>query len=107
MSTWTPYNIATPLLTWSGTRARSTRSTSRMAGSSIPMAVAGGALLKSLAMEPPNQAWQPDPYTPPKEGELPSRGAIEIGAITQFVTMLVKEHDELPEPHTGLSHSAG
>jgi len=35
-----------------------------------PMAAAAGAFLKSLAIEPPIKPGTPDPYTPPKPGQL-------------------------------------
>jgi arylsulfatase len=67
-----------------------------------PMAAAAAAFLKSLATEPPIKPGTPDPYLPPKPGELQAAEHLQIGAITQYVTALVKTHDELPAPQLGL-----
>lgn len=72
-----------------------------------PMAAAAGAFLKSLAVEPPIKPGAPDPYTPPKPGELRAEEHIQLGPIIQFVTSLVRSHDELPDPHHGLEHQSG
>ena len=72
-----------------------------------PMAAAAGAFLKTLAIEPPIKPGAPDPYTPPKPGELHPEEHLQLGVITQYITTLVKSHDELPEPHSGLGHQAG
>lgn len=72
-----------------------------------PMAAAAGAFLKTLAMEPPIKPGAPDPYTPPKPGELRPEEHIQLGVITQFVTSLVRSHDELPQPHHGMDHPSG
>ena len=106
MSTWTPLNMPRLYnLEWD---PREEKPVDFPHGWVVhPMAAAAGAFLKTLAMEPPIKPGTPDPYTPPKKGDLRPEEHIEIGAVTQFVTMLVKSHDELPEPHTGLSHSAG
>jgi arylsulfatase len=72
-----------------------------------PMAAAIGAFLKSLASEPPIKPGTPDPYTPPAPGDLRPEEHLQIGAITQYVTSLVKTHDELPDPHHGVGHTAG
>jgi arylsulfatase len=53
-----------------------------------PMAAAASAFLKSLAIEPPIKPGTPDPYTPPKPGQLVPQDHLQIGAITQFVTTL-------------------
>jgi hypothetical protein len=78
-----------------------------------PMAAAAGAFLKSLAIEPPIKAGTPDPYTPPKPGQLMPQEHLQIGAIVQFVTTLhhpnggpppdVRQH----QPEHGLSHASG
>jgi arylsulfatase len=76
------------------------------------MAAAAGAFLKSLAIEPPIKPGTPDPYTPPKPGQLIPEEHLQIGPITQFVTTLqhpngqrsdVREH----QPEHGLSHAGG
>ena len=72
-----------------------------------PMAAAAGAFLKTLAAEPPIKPGTPDPYVPPKPGELRPQTHIQIGVITQYVTTLVREHDELPDPHHGFEAASG
>jgi hypothetical protein len=72
-----------------------------------PMAAAAGAFLKSLAMEPPIKPGTPDPYTPPKPGELRAETHLQIGPIIQYVTSLVRSHDEAPDPDHGMHHAAG
>ena len=70
-------------------------------------AAAAGAVLKSLAVEPPIKPGTPDPYTPPKAGESRPETHLQIGAITQYVTTLVQTHDELPDAHHGIEgHNA-
>jgi arylsulfatase len=53
-----------------------------------PMAAAVGAFMKTLAIEPPIKPGAPDPYQPPKPGELRPEEHIQLGVITQFVTTL-------------------
>ena len=72
-----------------------------------PIAAAVGAFLKSLAAEPPIKPGSPDPYTPPKPGDLRAEEHLQIGAITQYVTTLVKTRDQLPDPHHGIEHQTG
>jgi arylsulfatase len=72
-----------------------------------PMAAAVGAFLRSLATEPPIKPGTPDPYTPPRPGELRAEEHLQVGAITQYSSFLVRSHDELPDPNHGLGHSAG
>ena len=72
-----------------------------------PMAAAAGAFLKTLVMEPPIKPGTPDPYLPPKPGELRPEEHLQIGVITQYVTTLARSHDELPPPHHGLEHASG
>ena len=71
------------------------------------MAAAAAAFLKSMAIEPPIKPGTPDPYEPPKPGELRPVEHIQLGVITQFVTSLERSHDELPPPQPGLGHQAG
>jgi arylsulfatase len=78
-----------------------------------PMAAAAGAFLKSLAIEPPIKPGTPDPYTPPKPGELVPQEHLQLGPITQYVTTLhhpnggppanVRQH----QPEHGLAHHSG
>jgi len=71
------------------------------------MAAAAGAFLRTLAMEQPIKPGTPDPYLPPKPGEMRPEEHLQIGVITQYVTSLVKSHDVLPEPNHGIGHAAG
>ena len=63
--------------------------------------------LKSLAGEPPIKPGTPDPYKPPGPGELRPEEQLQVGPITQYITSLVRSHDEPPEPHHGVGHTAG
>jgi arylsulfatase len=72
-----------------------------------PVAAAINAFLMSLAKEPPIKEGTPDPYTPPAPGEWQPQTHIQLGPITQFVTSLVKAHDEMPQVHAGIQHQAG
>ena len=67
-----------------------------------PIAAAVSAFLMSFALEPPIKEGTPDPYTPPKRGEWQPQTNIQLGPITQFVTSLVKTHDEMPQVHGGV-----
>jgi arylsulfatase len=81
-----------------------------------PMAAAAGAFLKSLAIEPPIKPGTPDPYTPPKPGQLIPQEHLEIGPIVQFATTLhypngqsgppATVHDHQPD-HGLANHHAG
>jgi len=106
MSTWSPYNMPhLHNLEWD---PREEDPVDFPHGWVVhPMAAAAGAFLKTLAMEPPIKPGAPDPYTPPKPGELRPEEHIQIGPITQFVTSLVRSHDELPDPHHGMDHPSG
>jgi arylsulfatase len=72
-----------------------------------PMAAAAGAFLKTLAIETPIKPGTPDPYLPPKPGELRSEENLQIGVITQYVTSLQRTREELPEAHTGMGYQTG
>jgi len=72
-----------------------------------PMAAAISAFLMTLAKEPPIEEGTPDPYTPPAPGEWQPQTHINLGPITQFVTSLVKTHDEPQQPPSGMEHHAG
>ena len=75
--------------------------------------VAAGAFLKTLVIEPPIPPGTPDPYTPPKPGELVPQQHLQVGPITQYVTTLhhpnagppASVHDH--EPEHGLAHHTG
>ena len=71
------------------------------------MAAAINAFLMSLAAEPPIKEGTPDPYAPPQPGEWQPQSSIQLGPITQYVTSLVKVHDEMPQLHGGVQHQAG
>ena len=53
-----------------------------------PIAAAAAAFLKTLAIEPPIKPGTPDPYTPPTPGKLVPHEYLQLGAITQYVTIL-------------------
>jgi len=72
-----------------------------------PMAAAVAAFLKSFALEPPIKTGTPDPYRPPKPGELRVEEHIQLGVITQYVTTLVKAHKEAPPPDPGIQGNTG
>ena len=72
-----------------------------------PVAAAAGAFLKSLVAEPPIKPGTPDPYVPPEPGELVPQTHLQIGPIMQYVTTLVRSHDELPDPGHGIAHHSG
>ena len=72
-----------------------------------PVAAAAAAFLKTLVAEPPIKPGTPDPYTPPKPGACSPETHLQIGPIVQYVTALVEEHDELPDPHHGIERQAG
>ena len=71
------------------------------------MAAAAGAFLRTLVIEPPIKPGTPDPYQPPKPGELRPEEHLQLGVITQFVTTLVKAHQELPQPDHGMAPQRG
>jgi arylsulfatase len=75
-----------------------------------PIAAAAMAFLKSLAAEPPIKTGTPDPYTPPKPGQLRPQQHLQIGPIIQMVTTLVDSNGAGVEPEHalhGLTHTAG
>jgi len=106
MSTWSAYNMPRLYnLEWD---PREENEVDFPHGWAVhPMALAVGAFLKTLAIEPPIKPGTPDPYLPPEPGELRPEEHIQLGVITQFVTTLVKSHDQLPDPHTGLDRQSG
>jgi arylsulfatase A-like enzyme len=72
-----------------------------------PIAAAAGAFLRTLATEPPIKPGTPDPYTPPPPGELRPQTHLQIGPIMQYITTLVRSHEELPDPGHGIEHQSG
>ncbi len=78
-----------------------------------PMAVAASAFLKTLAIEPPIKPGTPDPYTPPKPGQLVPQEHLQLGPITQYVTTLHEANGHAPadvrqhQPDHGLAHASG
>ena len=66
-----------------------------------PVAAAAGAFLKSLVVEPPIKPGTPDPYVPPKPGELRPETHLQIGPILQYITTLVRLTTSFPTPATG------
>jgi arylsulfatase len=106
LSTWSPYNMPhVHNLEWD---PREEHEVDFPHGWVVhPMAAAVGAFLRTLAIEPPIKPGTPDPYLPPKPGEMHPEEHLQIGVITQFVTTLAKTHSELPQPHHGLDHPSG
>jgi arylsulfatase len=106
LSTWTPYN--TPHLHNLEWDPREEHQVDFPHGWVVhPMAAAAGAFLKSMVMEPPIKPGTPDPYTRPAPGTYRPEEHVQIGPITQFVTTLVRAHDQLPDPSHGIEHATG
>ncbi len=105
-STWSPYNVPhIHNLEWD---PREERPVVFPHGWVFhPMAAAVLAFLKSLAVEPPIKTGTPDPYQPPKPGELRVEEHIQLGVIIQYVTTLAKTHEQAPPPTTGFDGSTG
>jgi arylsulfatase A-like enzyme len=105
LSTWAPYNVPhIHNLEWD---PREEHQVDYPHGWVLhPMAAAAGAFLRTLTMEPPIKPGTPDPYTPPKSGELRLEEHIQIGAITQFVTTLVRAN-AVPDPDPGFEPQTG
>lgn len=72
-----------------------------------PMAAAVMAFMKTLILEPPIKPGTPDPYTPPKPGELRPEEHIQMGAILQFVTTLAKTVPEAAPADVGMGQQGG
>jgi arylsulfatase A-like enzyme len=105
-STWTPYNVPhVHNLEWDPREEHEVDFPH--AWVFHPIAAAAGAFMKSLAVEPPIKPGTPDPYEPPKPGELRPEEHLQLGVITQYVTTLVKTHEEPPEPHMGIAQQGG
>ena len=105
-STWSPYNMPhLHNLEWD---PREEHEVDFPHGWTLhPMAAAVAAFMKTLAVEPPIKPGTPDPYEPPKPGELRPQEHIQLGVITQFVTSLVREVEEASPPHTGFEGHKG
>ena len=81
LSTWTPYNMPhLHNLEWDPREEHEVGFPH--AWVAHPMAAAGAAFLKTLATEPPIKPGTPDPYLPPKPGEMRMEEQLQIGAIT-------------------------
>ena len=106
-STWVPWNMpALHNLEWDPREEHQVNFPH--AWVAHPIAAAAAAFLKTLAVEPPIKPGTPDPYTPPKPGELVPQEHLQLGAIVQRVISLVKSHNELPDPAHGFEgHPAG
>jgi arylsulfatase A-like enzyme len=106
LSTWTPYNMPHLYnLEWD---QREEHPVDFPHGWVVhPIAAAAGAFLKSLVMEPPIKPGTPDPYEPPKPGDLRPVEHIQLGVITQYVTSLERTPTEPLAPPHGVGHSAG
>ncbi|SIN75162.1 sulfatase-like hydrolase/transferase [Agromyces cerinus] len=105
-STWTPLNM--PILYNLEWDPREEHQVDFAHGWVVhPMAAAAGAFLKTLMIEPPIKPGTPDPYLPPKPGELVPQTHLQIGPIMQYITTLVRTHDELPDPSHGMEHQSG
>ena len=111
VSTWTPYNG--PLLYNLEWDPREEHQIDFPHGWVLhPMAAAAGAFLKSLVIEPPVKPGTPDPYTPPKPGQLVPQEHLQIGPIVQFVTTLHHPNGQPPDvrehqPEHGLNQPHG
>jgi arylsulfatase A-like enzyme len=101
MSTWSPYNVPQIYnLEWDPREEHEV--SFPHAWVAHPMAAAASAFMRTLEIEPPIKPGTPDPYVPPKPGELQPEEHIQLGFITQFVTTLVKTNKKMQEPYIGL-----
>ena len=106
MSTWSAYNMP-HLFNLEWDPREENQVTFAHGWVAHPMAAAAMAFLKSMAMEIPIKPGTPDPYIPPKPGELRPEEHLQIGPITQYITSLSRTHEQLPDPHHGLEQVAG
>lgn len=105
-STWSPYNTAhVHNLEWDLREEHQVDFPH--AWVAHPMAAAADAFLQTLVKEPPIKPGTPDPYTPPAPGEYQAQTRLELGAIAQYVTTLVKHHEEMPDVTAGIEHQSG
>ena len=106
LSIWTPYNLPHLYnLEWDPREENQVGFPH--AWVAHPMAAAAGAFLKTLAIEPPIKPGTPDPYIPPKPGEMRMEEHLQIGAITQYVDALTKTDKEAPAPAHGIALQTG
>jgi arylsulfatase len=106
MSTWTPYNMP-HLYNLEWDPREENQCTFAHGWVAHPAAAAVLAFFKTMAIEPPIKPGTPDPYTPPKAGDMAPEEHLQIGPITQYVTALSRTHNELPDPPHGLEHATG
>ena len=106
LSTWTPYNLPHLYnLEWDPREEHQVGFPH--AWVAHPMAAAAGAFLKTLAIEPPIRPGTPDPYIPPKPGEMRVEEQLQIGVITQYVNAFTKTHKEAPAQAHGIAIQTG
>jgi arylsulfatase len=106
MSTWVPYNMpALYNLEWDPREEHAVDFAH--AWVMHPVAAAAAAFLGTLAAEPPIKTGTPDPYVPPKPGELVPEEHLKIGPIVERELTLVRANGAAPEPAHGLHHAAG
>ena len=104
-STWTPYNVPhIHNLEWDAREENEVDFPH--AWVMHPVAAAAGAFLSTLVREPPIPPGTPDPYTPPPPGEWQAEDHIQLGPITQHVTVLTRANPS-PSPHASIEHQAG
>jgi arylsulfatase len=104
LSTWTPYNLPHVFnLEWDPREENEV--CFPHAWVAHPMAAAAGAFLHTLAIEPPIKPGTPDPYTPPEPGEMRVEQHLQIGPITQYLTVLSRAG--VAEPAHGIEHQTG
>ncbi len=106
LSTWSPYNMPhLHNLEWDPREEH--QCSFAHAWVVHPMAAAAISFLKTLAIEPPIKPGTPDPYHPPKPGELRTEERLDIGVISQYVTSLTRTTEAEIEPEHGLSVPTG
>jgi arylsulfatase len=106
LSTWSPYNMPhLHNLEWDPREEHEVDFPH--AWVAHPIAAAAGAFMKTLALEPPIKPGTPDPYEPPKPGEMRPQEHVQLGVITQFVTSLVRAPNGPMAPEHGIEHQTG
>jgi len=106
LSTWTPYNMPHLYnLEWDPREEHQVGFPH--AWVAHPMAAAAAAFLKTLAIEPPIKPGTPDPYLPPKPGELRVEEHLQIGVITQYINSLTRTREKPPVPEHGMEIQTG
>ena len=106
-STWTPYNF--PLLYNLEWDPREEHPVTFVHGWVMhPIAAAAGAFMKSLVAEPPIKTGTPDPYTPPRPGQVRPEQHVQLGPVVQEITeILVTDGGGTGAPHHGIQHVTG